>query len=187
MDLSNKNGGSYERQQALPTQPALHSLVSPFNFLLHCFHTVLKGFSKTFLGVGEAPWSSGRQLQLTLATSALLTFHGIEREAGGTWERGSCRASRQGAARRGGGHLFFLVLNFSVHYDAAVLGFRVRFGFRGGCWLRGPVGVHAEFLGQVHVSRLGCHVARAAQPGKALGRMPVDSLLRGGEKWGKKK
>lgn len=64
---------------------------------------------------------------------------------------------------------FFLVLNFAVCYDAAVLDFRVGFGFCSGCWLRGPVGVHAEFLGQVHVSRLGCHVARAAQPGKTLG------------------
>lgn len=59
------------------------------------------------------------------------------------------------------------------------------FGFRGGCWLWGPVGVHAEFLGQMHVSRLGCYVARAAQPGKTLGRVPVDALLE--KEKGKKK
>lgn len=77
-------------------------------------------------------------------------------------------ADRQGALEKRR-FFFFLVLNFAIHYDAAVLDFRVGLGFCSGCRLGGPVGVHAEFLGQVHVSGLGCHVARAAQPGETFG------------------
>lgn len=102
-------------------------------------------------------------------------------------------SQQTGSARgRGGFFFWYISLPYITRWccctlldDAAILNFRVGFGFRGGCWLWGPVGVHAEFLGQMHVSRLGCYVARAAQPGKTLGRVPVDALLE--KEKGKKK
>lgn len=77
---------------------------------------------------------------------------------------GQPAASERLRAGGNGGGLFFFGTSVcrTLLDDAAILDFRVGFGFCGGCWLWGPVGVHAEFLGQMHVSRLGCHVARAA-------------------------
>lgn len=51
-------------------------------------------------------------------------------------------------------------------------------GFSGGGWLWRPVRVHAELLGQMHVSSLGCHLAWAARPGQTLEHPPVNALLK---------
>lgn len=41
-------------------------------------------------------------------------------------------------------------------------------GFGGGGWPWGPVGVHHELLGQIHVAGFGCSLAQTTQPGKTL-------------------
>lgn len=50
-------------------------------------------------------------------------------------------------------------------------------GFSGRGWLWGPVRVHAEFLGQMHVSSLGCHPTPTAEPGQTLASRVVDAPL----------
>lgn len=79
---------------------------------------------------------------------------------------------------KGGGGALFGTYVCGIALDAIILDFRAGLGFRGGCWLRGPVRVHTKFLGQMHVPSLGCHLANAAQPGQTLGRMLVNALLK---------
>lgn len=54
------------------------------------------------------------------------------------------------------------------HYLVAGSIFWAGLGFSGRCWLWRPVRVNAEFLGETHVSSLGCHLTSAAKPGKTL-------------------
>lgn len=50
-------------------------------------------------------------------------------------------------------------------------------GFSGRGWLWGPVRVNAEFLGETHVSSLGCHLMAAAKPVQTLASWVVDTTL----------
>lgn len=54
------------------------------------------------------------------------------------------------------------------HYLIAGSIFWAGLGFSGRGWLWGPVRVNAEFLGETHVSSLGCHLTSAAKPGQTL-------------------
>lgn len=50
-------------------------------------------------------------------------------------------------------------------------------GFSGGCWLRRPVGIHTELLGQMHVASFWRHLVWAAQPGQTLVPSHVNDSL----------
>lgn len=50
-------------------------------------------------------------------------------------------------------------------------------GFSGGGGFGGPVGVHAQLLGQVHVECLGYLPLPAAQPRQTLGSPEVNATL----------
>lgn len=52
----------------------------------------------------------------------------------------------------------------------------VGLGFGGGGWFWGPVGVHAELLGQMHIASFGCFLAKAAE--QKLVDSQVDSPLK---------
>lgn len=80
-----------------------------------------------------------------------------------TWE------SQQIRNDKGGGGALFGTYVCGIALDAIILDFRAGLGFRGGCWLWGPVRIHTKFLGKMHVPSLGCHLAKAAQPGQTLG------------------
>ena len=61
--------------------------------------------------------------------------------------------------------------------DHRVVLLRTGLGFGGGGGPRGPVGVHAELLGQVHVAGLGGRVALATEPRETLHAPVVDAHL----------
>lgn len=63
------------------------------------------------------------------------------------------------------------------HYLIAGSIFWAGLGFSGRGWLWGPVRVNAEFLGETHVSSLGCHLTSAAKPGQTLASWAVDAPL----------
>ena len=52
------------------------------------------------------------------------------------------------------------------------------FGFGGGGGFGGPVGVHAELLGQVHVEGLGHGAPSTAQPAQTPPAPEVDATLK---------
>lgn len=120
----------------VPTQPDLQPLFSALKFPIHVFQLSLRFLPKTIHLNAFKPGCGGggsevfrRQVQPTFATSTLLTFHGIERQARDTWERGSWTASRLGALEGGGAFFFWYI---SLPYITRWCSYP---RFQGGVWL----------------------------------------------------